>query len=79
MVSWENWHPNFIQGLAWMVKHCSGITNHGALTQLVECLLCKQNVRGSIPLGSTVHCPFGNAHMIGTACWKWRLCQASPP
>ena len=30
-----------------------GFLGHGALAQLVERLLCKQEVRGSIPLGST--------------------------
>ena len=30
---------------------------HGAITQLVECLLCKQKVRGSSPLSSTSKTP----------------------
>ena len=29
----------------------------GSLTQLVECLLCKQDVRSSILLGSTIRTP----------------------
>lgn len=36
-----------------LYRKCNLTSEFGALAQLVERLLCKQNVRGSNPLGST--------------------------
>ena len=56
----------------------------GAIAQLGERLLCKQEVVGSIPSGSTIHCIHGVAERItrfvrpGVETRCGRTCMAPP-